>query len=90
MLRGVERHDTVDAGLHLHAAGETQGVADVHECAAGLRGYETHFSGAAGAWGSDLESPLFGEEEGEGGDVCVLLVADFLVTGDVAGEVVHH
>lgn len=51
---------------------------------------EAHFAGAAGAWGSDLEAPLFAEEEGEGADVGVLLVADFLGAGNFGGEVVHH
>lgn len=90
MLVGVEGHDAVDARLELHARGEAQAVADMHEGAPGLGRDETHFARTAGAWWADLETPLFGEEEREGGDVGVLLVADFAVAGYGGGEVVHH
>lgn len=90
MLRWIEGDDTVDAGLHLHAAGKAKGVADVDEGAARFWCHKAHFACAAGTWGSDLKAPLLAEEEGEGTDVSVLLVADLFVASNLGWKVVHH
>lgn len=91
VLLGVEGHDTVDAGLHLHARGEAQGVADVHERAVLLGLDETHLAGTAGAGRTDLQAPLLGEEQRQGGDVGVLLVAHPVGVAELLlGQVVHH
>lgn len=90
VLGGVEGYDAVDARLELHAAGKAEGIADVDEGAVLLGLDEAHLEGAALSGGADLETPLVAEEEGEGADVGVLLVADLVLASDLSGEVVHH
>lgn len=87
MLTIVVRHNTVDTRLERVTACEAQGVANIDDSLTLLGLYEAEFFGP---WWPDLETPLFGEEDSEGADVCVLLVADVAVRGGVGWDVVHH
>lgn len=86
VLGRIERHDPVDARLHLVPACEAQRVADVDDGAAILG---LHKSELARTWRADLEAPLLGEEQGQRADIGVLLVPD-LFGGWVGRDVVHH
>lgn len=87
VLIRAEGHDTVDAGHEGVATSKAQRVADVDDGAAGLGGDEAELLGSGRA---DLQAPLLGEEECQGGDIGVLLVADLLVLERVGRDVVHH
>lgn len=86
VLGRVERHNPVDARLHLVPACEAQRVADVDDGAAILGLHKPEF---ARTWRADLEAPLLGEEQGQRTDIGVLLVPD-LLSGRVGWDVVHH
>lgn len=86
VLGRVERHDPVDARLHLVPAREAQRVAHVDDGAAVLGPDESELAGAGRA---DLEAPLLAEEQSQRADVGVLLVPD-LLGGRVGRDVVHH
>lgn len=86
VLGRVERHNPVDARLHLVPACEAQRVADVDDGAAILGLHKPEF---ARTWRADLEAPLLGEEQSQRTDIGVLLVPD-LLSGRVGWDVVHH
>lgn len=69
------------------AASESERVTYVDDSSAGLGRNEAKFFRA---WGSDLESPFFGEEECKRTDVCMLLMTDVMVGNGVRRDVVHH
>lgn len=86
LLRG-QWHDSVDARLHGETTGEAKRVPNVDDGGTGTWGDEAEFFGS---WRPDLETPLFAEEEGEGTDVGVFLVADVFGVYGLGGDVVHH
>lgn len=73
----------MNAALELMTTGEAQRVADMNEGAARFGGDETHLTGTAFAGRANLKTPLLAEEESQGADVSVLLVADAVLAGEV-------
>lgn len=87
---GVEGYDVVDVWLEFYVVGKVEGIVDVDEGVVFLGFDEVYFEGVVFFGGVDLEILLVVEEEGEGVDVGVFLVVDFVLVGDFSGEVVYY
>lgn len=86
VLQPPRGNDLVDGRAEAVAREEAQSIADVDDGVARLRGDE---SPAGGLFGQHLESPLLAEEEGQGADVGVLVVADAEGEGVLLGVAEH-